>query len=43
MTGRYFNRSDEARASSQAYESGARSRLRTLSEELTGVPFGAAR
>lgn len=43
VSGRYFNRSDEARASSQAYESSARARLRLLSEELTGVPFGAAR
>ncbi len=43
VSGRYFNRSTEARASNQAYESGARARLRALSEELTGVPFGAAR
>jgi NAD(P)-dependent dehydrogenase (short-subunit alcohol dehydrogenase family) len=39
VTGRYFNRSAEARASSQAYDSAARARLRSISEELTGVPF----
>ncbi|GAA5015768.1 SDR family NAD(P)-dependent oxidoreductase [Kitasatospora paranensis] len=39
VTGRYFDRSTEARASSQAYDSAARARLRSISEELTGVPF----
>jgi NAD(P)-dependent dehydrogenase (short-subunit alcohol dehydrogenase family) len=35
IAGRYFNGSREARADAQAYDAGARARLRELSEELT--------
>jgi NAD(P)-dependent dehydrogenase (short-subunit alcohol dehydrogenase family) len=35
VTGRYFNRTAEARADEQAYDAGARRRLRELSERLT--------
>ena len=36
-TGRYFNGLEESRANDQAYDAGARSRLRALSRELTGL------
>ena len=36
-TGRYFNGREESRANDQAYDPGARRRLRTLSASLTGV------
>ena len=36
VTGRYFNRQEEARADEQAYDAGARQRLWDLSAELTG-------
>jgi NAD(P)-dependent dehydrogenase (short-subunit alcohol dehydrogenase family) len=36
IAGRYFNGRREARADAQAYDPGARARLRELSEELTG-------
>jgi NAD(P)-dependent dehydrogenase (short-subunit alcohol dehydrogenase family) len=38
VTGRYFNRQQEARADDQAYDAGARRRLWNLSAELTGEP-----
>jgi NAD(P)-dependent dehydrogenase (short-subunit alcohol dehydrogenase family) len=37
VTGRYYNGLREARAESQAYDRQARSRLRQLSEQLTGL------
>jgi NAD(P)-dependent dehydrogenase (short-subunit alcohol dehydrogenase family) len=37
VTGRYFNRTQEARADPQAYEAAARRRLWELSERLTGL------
>ncbi|MCA1715341.1 MAG: SDR family NAD(P)-dependent oxidoreductase [Actinobacteria bacterium] len=37
VTGRYFDGQREARADEQAYDPGARVRLRRLSEELTGL------
>ena len=37
VNGRYFNGTAEARAESQAYDAGARARLRELSEKLTGL------
>jgi NAD(P)-dependent dehydrogenase (short-subunit alcohol dehydrogenase family) len=37
VTGHYFERQREARAEEQAYDPEARKRLRTLSEELTGL------
>jgi NAD(P)-dependent dehydrogenase (short-subunit alcohol dehydrogenase family) len=37
VTGRYFNRTTEARADAQAYDPDARRRLWELSEELTGL------
>ena len=37
VTGRYFEGKREARADAQAYDSGARARLRALSDELTGL------
>jgi NAD(P)-dependent dehydrogenase (short-subunit alcohol dehydrogenase family) len=37
VTGRYFNRTSEARADAQAYDAGARRRLWELSERLTGL------
>jgi NAD(P)-dependent dehydrogenase (short-subunit alcohol dehydrogenase family) len=41
-SGRYFNRTQEAKANDQAYDPGARRRLRHLSEQLTGTaPAGA--
>ena len=41
-SGRYFNRTQEAKANDQAYDPGARRRLRQLSEQLTGTaPAGA--
>ena len=36
-SGRYFNRLDEARAHQQAYDPGARRRLRELSDRLVGL------
>jgi NAD(P)-dependent dehydrogenase (short-subunit alcohol dehydrogenase family) len=41
-TGRYFDRQREARANPQAYDAGARERLRRLSLELTGLEPGTA-
>jgi len=38
VTGRYFNREDDARADDQAYDAGARQLLWELSAELTGEP-----
>lgn len=38
VTGTYYNQMSEARANAQAYDEGARRRLRELSERLTGVP-----
>jgi NAD(P)-dependent dehydrogenase (short-subunit alcohol dehydrogenase family) len=41
-SGRYYNRTQEAKANDQAYDPGARTRLRQLSEQLTGTaPAGA--
>jgi NAD(P)-dependent dehydrogenase (short-subunit alcohol dehydrogenase family) len=37
VTGRYFNRTREARADEQAYDQAARRRVRELSERLTGL------
>jgi NAD(P)-dependent dehydrogenase (short-subunit alcohol dehydrogenase family) len=37
VTGRYFNRTSDARADAQAYDAGARRRLWELSERLTGL------
>jgi NAD(P)-dependent dehydrogenase (short-subunit alcohol dehydrogenase family) len=37
VTGRYFNRTQEARADEQAYDAAARRRLWELSERLTGL------
>ena len=37
VTGRYFNRTAEARADEQAYDPAARRRLWELSERLTGL------
>ena len=37
-TGRYYNGLRQARADAQAYDAGARERLRDLSEKLTGLP-----
>ena len=37
-SGLFFNGMDEARANPQAYDAGARKRLRTLSLELAGLP-----
>ncbi|MER6575236.1 SDR family NAD(P)-dependent oxidoreductase [Nonomuraea sp. NPDC001023] len=42
VTGTYFNRSRPARAHHQAYDTDARTRLREISRQLTGVPFPAA-
>jgi NAD(P)-dependent dehydrogenase (short-subunit alcohol dehydrogenase family) len=36
-TGRYFNGLEESRANDQAYDAGARSRLRAVSRELAGL------
>ena len=38
VTGRYFDMTKEARALDQAYDERARARLRTIAEQLTGVP-----
>jgi hypothetical protein len=37
VSGRYFNGLEEARAEEQAYDVGARRRLRQLSEPLVGI------
>jgi NAD(P)-dependent dehydrogenase (short-subunit alcohol dehydrogenase family) len=37
VTGRYFDQMQEARAHPQAYDTAARSRLRQISEQLTGL------
>ena len=37
VTGRYFNRQEDARALEQAYDADARERLRRLSERLVGA------
>jgi NAD(P)-dependent dehydrogenase (short-subunit alcohol dehydrogenase family) len=37
VSGRYFDETREARALEQAYDEGARARLRALAEQLTGV------
>ncbi len=42
VTGRYFNRLQDARADPQAYDPDARRRLWELSEQLTGVAGGTA-
>jgi hypothetical protein len=36
-TGRYFNRLEASRANEQAYDPGAREKLRTLSAGLAGL------
>ena len=38
VSGRYYDGLREARADPQAYDEGARKRLRKLSFELTGLP-----
>lgn len=38
VSGRFFDRQDEARVNDQAYDADARRRLRQLSVELTGAP-----
>jgi NAD(P)-dependent dehydrogenase (short-subunit alcohol dehydrogenase family) len=43
VTGRYFDRLQESRALAQAYDPEARTRLRELSERLTGVSLRATR
>lgn len=43
VTGRYFNGTREARALPQAYDPGARRRLRRLSDELIGRALGTGR
>jgi NAD(P)-dependent dehydrogenase (short-subunit alcohol dehydrogenase family) len=40
ITGRYYNGQREARADPQAYDPVARARLRTLSDQLTGLTVG---
>jgi NAD(P)-dependent dehydrogenase (short-subunit alcohol dehydrogenase family) len=42
VSGRYFNRKQEARADPQAYDARARAALWTLSLELTGLPAAAS-
>jgi NAD(P)-dependent dehydrogenase (short-subunit alcohol dehydrogenase family) len=37
VTGQYFDQQQEARAHPQAYDMAARSRLRQISEQLTGL------
>ena len=37
-SGLFFNGMNEAKANPQAYDAGARNRLRALSLELTGLP-----
>ncbi|MGA9309234.1 MAG: hypothetical protein WBV74_02555 [Pseudonocardiaceae bacterium] len=37
VSGRYYNGQREARADAQAYDPAARARLRTLSDQLTGL------
>ncbi len=41
VTGRYYNGQREARADPQAYDPAARARLRTLSDQLTGLTSGS--
>ncbi len=43
ITGRYYNGQHEARADPQAYDPAARSRLRALSDQLTGLTPGQPR
>jgi NAD(P)-dependent dehydrogenase (short-subunit alcohol dehydrogenase family) len=43
VSGRYFNRLEEARALPQAYDAEARARLRALSERLVGLSARVAR
>ena len=43
VSGRYYNGQRQARAHKQAYDSEARARLRTLSEQLTGLSNGVRR
>jgi NAD(P)-dependent dehydrogenase (short-subunit alcohol dehydrogenase family) len=43
VSGRYYNGRRQARAHRQAYDPAARARLRTLSEQLTGLTRGASR
>ncbi|PZS40001.1 MAG: 3-oxoacyl-ACP reductase, partial [Pseudonocardiales bacterium] len=40
ISGRYYNGQRESRADPQAYEFAARVRLRTLSDQLTGLTSG---
>jgi NAD(P)-dependent dehydrogenase (short-subunit alcohol dehydrogenase family) len=40
VTGRYFDQTQEARALPQAYDDGARARLRAIAEQLTDVSAG---
>ncbi len=40
VTGRYFDRTQEASALPQAYDERARARLRAIAEQLTGIPAG---
>ena len=41
VSGRYFDRTQEARARPEAYDERARARLRAIAERLTGVSAGA--
>ena len=43
VSGRYFNRTEEATANPQAYDPAARRRLRQLSEQLTGTTSARGR
>ena len=43
VSGRYYNGRRQARAHRQAYDPAARARLRTLSEQLTGLTPGVCR
>ncbi len=43
VTGRYYDQADEARALPDAYDDGARARLRAVAERLTGVVGRRAR
>lgn len=40
VSGRYFDKTTEARADAQAYDADARAALRALSEELVGKTLG---
>jgi NAD(P)-dependent dehydrogenase (short-subunit alcohol dehydrogenase family) len=40
VTGRYFDQTQEARALPQAYDGQARTRLRAIAKQLTGIPVG---